>query len=222
MREFPVRKADVEKNPFIGLFLKASDSLLLASPRVPRNTLRLAVDTMRVEPISIFVNQSPFVGLFSVLNSNGCVLPELAEKQEVAALKKKELNVCLLESGLCPGNVLLANDKACLASPLLSKEEAKLVGDCLGVEVFSQRVGLEAFASASVVTNNGVLAYNELSDVELKYLKKVFGVTAVIGTTNFGVPFNALSVVANSSGALIGELTTGFEAQRVFEALAGD
>jgi translation initiation factor 6 (eIF-6) len=37
-----------------------------------------------------------------------------------------------------------------------------------------------------------------------------------------GVPFVGMGVVANSKGALVGHATSGFEVQRIYEALFGD
>ena len=41
----------------------------------------------------------------------------------------------------------------------------------------------------------------------------------MIGTINHGVPFIGSGLVANSKGALVGDLTTGIELGRIEEAL---
>jgi len=218
---FRIARTNVNKNPFIGLFMRANDSILLVSPRLQAATIKEAAGILDVKPLSIFVDESPYLGLFSALNSNGCVLPRLCTERETRALKKAGLNVCSLASPHAPGNTILCNDNAALASPAIPKKEAKRAADALGVEVLQQSFGgLASFAATSAVTNRGLLTYNDLTEAELKHLEKLFKVHAVIGTTNFGVPYNSLSVVANSRGALAGDKCTGFEMQRVFEAFS--
>ncbi|HLD62270.1 MAG TPA: hypothetical protein VI875_00220, partial [Candidatus Norongarragalinales archaeon] len=69
--------------------------------------------------------------------------------------------------------------------------------------------------------DKGLLAHNETSEIELKYLEKIFSVRGLVGTTNFGQTYNGFSIVANNHGALVGNATTGIEMQRIFEALGG-
>ncbi|MEW5955684.1 MAG: translation initiation factor 6, partial [Candidatus Micrarchaeota archaeon] len=80
--------------------------------------------------------------------------------------------------------------------------------------------GFGMVGSLNVVTNKGLFACNEASDEELKELEKIFGVPAGKGTANLGSPCNGLCMAANSHGAAVGELTTGFEVQRIYEALS--
>ena len=130
------------------------------------------------------------------------------------------MNVILLNR-YSPGNNILCNNKACLVNPEIPATEAKKIGDCLGVEVFRQKIGIRTSGSANVVTDKGLLAFNETSEVEMKYLEKIFGIKGIVTTTNFGNPFNGFAVVANAKGALVGETSTGVEVQRIFEALSG-
>ena len=220
---FKIVKSSIQRNPFIGLFLKTNDSLSFAPKRLPQKNVAQLESVLKTRVVELFVNQSPLLGLMLALNNNGVVLPVFAEEEEKRLLRKEGLNVCVLSKPLAPGNLILANDKGVLASPLLSKKDVVAVRDCLGAEVFQQALaGLNVVGSSSVVTNNGVLAFNQASEVELKFLKKIFAAPALNGSCNTGVEFNALGVVANSHGALVGETTTGFEIQRVYEALSGD
>lgn len=220
---FHLIKGSINSNPFAGLFARANEDLLIVPPRVPEKKTKEFAEALGVEPLHLMINDSPYLGLFIALNSKGCVLPRLSEESEAKALKKAGLNVCVLDSPLSPGNTIMCNDKAVLLSPRMPKPEANRISDALGVEAFQQEFGgIPAFASTSVVTNAGLYAYNELTDVELKHLEKLFGVHALIGTTNFGVPFNALALIANTKGAIAGSMTTGVETQRIYEALSGD
>lgn len=176
-----------------------------------------------MESARIFVNQSHLIGLYVAMNSTGCVLPDFAEKGEQKILKSKGLNLCLLDSRYgAVGNNVLVNDRACLLNPRVPAKDAKKIRDCFGVEVFQQPVsGISTVGAINAVTNKGLLAYPEITAVELKRLEKMFGVKGVGGSVNMGSPFNSFGVVANSNGALVGESTSGAEMQKIYEALFG-
>jgi len=177
-------------------------------------------DALGAEPVRLFVDQSPLVGILTAMNSNGVVLPQFAEKEEQEILKKKGLNVVRLAC-FAPGNNILANDRAALVSPAVPTRDARRIGECLGVEVFQDPIaGFSTVGSLNVVTNKGVFACNEASEEELKQLEKLFKASAGKGTANLGSPCNGLSLTANSKGAAVGELTTGFEIQRLYQALS--
>ncbi|MFQ5406310.1 MAG: translation initiation factor IF-6 [Candidatus Micrarchaeia archaeon] len=223
MAEFKIEKAAVEKNPFLGLFMRANDEVLLVPPKVPRNVLKLAEEALKVPSQKLLIDQSYLIGTFCAVNSTGCVLPSFADKKEIHTIKKLGFNVFLMEELPACGNNILTNDKAAVINPRISKHDATQISDCLGVEVFSQKPLSNVYSpgSANVVTNKGLLAYNETPIAELKMLEKTFTVKGSVGSSNLGVPFNGISVVANKNGALVGQETSGFEVQRVYEALNG-
>lgn len=217
-----VTKTAFYNNPFIGLFLKASDKLALAPKNSPHKLLLQAEETLGVPCEKIFVDNSHLVGTMIAMNSHGAVVSQSAQHEEISFLKKQGLNVFKLGK-FSPGNTILCNDKAAIVNERIDHHSVAKIGECLGVPAIQHRLaGMGALATTSVVTNRGLLAYNELTDTEIKFLEKTFGVRGNVGTSNLGVPFNSLGVAANSHGALVGMQTTGFETQRIFEALFGD
>ncbi len=213
-------RASFYNNPFIGLYLRASDELFLCPPTSQPKLLSLATEALGLEPLKLFVDNSPLLGVFVAANSSGAVLPSFAGRDEIRKLKAAGVNVCLLDN-LAPGNNVLANDFGALASERVPKEKLRELGDVLGVEVHRQRFATSIPPTAAV-TNKGLYAYNELSATELKRLESIFKVRGLNGTSNMGVHFNSLGVVANSNGGLVGSLTSGFEVQKIYEALSGD
>jgi translation initiation factor 6 len=223
LTEIKIAKASIQKNPFIGLFLRTNGEVTLAPPGLPKKNAEQIRETLGTRVVHLLIDQSPLAGVLTALNSNGVVLPSFAEKSVASILKREGLNALVLREPFAPGNLVSCNDRCALVSPLVSREEAKRVGDALNVEVHQQAIAGSAVVGATcVATNNGVLAFNEASEIELKFLAKIFGCKAVGGTTNFGSVCNSLGVIANERGALVGEATTGFEVQRVFEALSKD
>jgi len=215
-------KADFEKNPFVGLFLRANDNLLLAPKNAPDKLVEAASEALGTEAVRMFVNQSHLIGLYTAMNSRGCLLPKTAEAEEMLLLKKAGLNVCTLpENFAAVGNNVAANDKGAVVNPAMGAKERRIVADCLGVEVVARRIaGFSTVGALTVATNSGFLTCNEAGEEDLEVLEKGFGVKGGRGSSNMGTPFNSLGVVANSRAAVVGELTTGFEAGRIHEALA--
>ncbi len=216
-------KASYHKNPFIGLFLKTNNSITLVPKQSPAKIRQVAKEALNTTVLEMFVNQSPLIGLLTALNDNGCVLANQSELEEVRLLKKQGLNVYVMEEQYAPGNTIFGNKKATIISPLISRHEAEKIAECLGTEFIQESVGsIKTIGAINVATNKGLLAYNDITEVELKKLEKILGVHGEAGTNNTGTPFNSLGVIANDYGALIGDLTTGFESQRIYQALCGE
>ncbi|MDP2718136.1 MAG: hypothetical protein Q8P02_05305, partial [Candidatus Micrarchaeota archaeon] len=172
--------------------------------------------------IQTFIQQSTLCGLFCQFNSHGVVLAAETRDDEADAFKKAGYHVHVMTSGLAPGNVILCNDSAAIVSPKISQKEAETIAGVLRVPVTRQGFsGMPTIGATSALTNAGLFAYNDVTEVEFKHMQKILGVQGINGTANGGTPFNALSIVANSRGALVGDLTTGVETQRIFEALGG-
>ncbi len=219
---FDIQKTSYHKNPFIGLFMRANERHAILPPTAPEKIKEQARAALGVELIETFLEQSTLCGLFCQFNSHGAILAAETREDEAMVLEKAGYAVHVMTSGLAPGNVLLCNDAACIASPKVSQKEAEAIGEALKVPVTRQVFsGMPTIGATSLVTNTGLFAYNEVTEVEFKHMQKILGVLGINGTANGGTPFNALSVVANTRGALLGDLTTGVETQRIFEALNG-
>src|SRR3989344_2035352 len=200
--------------------VRMDNKVSILPKNAPEKLERQVEKVLHTRPVRIYVDQSPLLGVFAALNDNGCVLQELSEKHEQNVLKGEGLNLCILKN-FSPGINILTNSKTCLLNPEISAADAKRIGDCLVVEIVRQRAGIKTVGAVNVVTDKGLLAHNETSEIELKYLEKFFGVRGLVGTTNFGQAYNGFSVIANNHGALAGITTTGIEMQRIFEALGG-
>jgi len=214
----------VHKNPFVGLFFKANDNIVLVPKSLPEKFAETIQNTLGTTPVKLSVSQSDLLGIFVAMNSNGCVVPSFIEDEELAALRKTGLNVAIIDSHQACGNSVLCNDHAAVLHPTVSRVEAKKISDALGVEALAHDLlsKISTVGAVNVVTNKGLLAYNEMPELELKKLERLFKVKGNVGTCNMGVPFVGMGVVANSKGALVGHATSGFEISRIYEALFGD
>ena len=217
-----IQKTSFYNNAFIGLYCRANDSVAL----IPRNSSpefeALVSKALEVPAKRVYVDESGLLGVFSALNNKGCILPHFASDADVSNIKRDTgLNVARLEDALSPGTNILANDSAALLNPLMGREDAKIIRDCLGVETFQQPQANATVGAMNLVTNRGLLAYNDTPDVVLKFLDKIFKVKGAVGSVNFGSTANGFGLVANGKGALVGERTSGVEMQRVYEGLFG-
>ena len=218
-----ISKTSLHKNPFLGLFFRANDELVFGPKNLDARLAALAENTLQAGYAGISLNESNLVGLFSAMNSSGCVLPSFAQENEIAAVRKCGLNVVLLSRHYACGNNVLCNDSGALLNPAISAADSKRISDALGVEVLHHEslTGTPTVGAMNVVTNKGLLAYNDTPEVELKKMTKFFKVGGTAGTGNMGVAFNGICVCANASGALVGDHTSGYEMQRIYEALFG-
>jgi translation initiation factor 6 len=184
---------------------------------------RAAQEVLGAPCVRLLINQSNLLGTYCALNSRGALVPEFAQASEVEALKAEGLQVHQLDSRWgAAGNNILCNDRAALLNPHLPRPEAENIRDVLDVEVLQEPVGgIPTVGSINLVTNKGLLAYNRITEVELRRLEGLFKVPGVAGSANLGVPFLGICAVANSHGALLGELSSGIEVQRAYEALSG-
>jgi len=213
--------AVVDGNPFVGLFARASDKLVLVSVSAPEKFVEKCKSTMKAEVRHVSVSSCNLVGIFAAMNSNGVVLSCTAYKAEADAIKALGLNATIQHGRFTAvGSNVLANDKAALVNPLMPKADIDAIRDTLGVEVMKRKIaGIATVGCAGLVTNKGLLVHGGTAEEELEELEGIFGVKGAIGTANMGVPFVGLCVVGNSQGYVAGERTSGFELSRIDEAL---
>ena len=102
----------------------------------------------------------------------------------------------------------------------MKEKSIKKIRDTLKVPVVHGTIaGLKTVGMAAVATNKGLLCHPKVSDDEKMHLEKIFKVPVMIGTVNHGSPVIGSGLVANTKGAIIGNLTTGIEMGRIEEAL---
>lgn len=206
-------------NSFLGTFGCSTDRLTFIGN--PQDKVSDACRRfLKTEVVNLTVNGSNLAGIFMAANSNGAVFPEFALKEEVKVAEKAGLNSLVVKGRHSAiGNNIATNDRIALVNPEIGKENAKLIGECLGVEVVQREVaGYKTVGSACVLTNKGFLLHSKAAR-ELEEFETILGLKGGIGTANMGVPFVGRCLLANSNGYVTGEETSGFEMHRIDEAL---
>ncbi|MBU0591243.1 translation initiation factor IF-6 [Candidatus Micrarchaeota archaeon] len=208
-------------NSWLGMFIKTNDSITLlpidsmAKLEVP------AVEILKTTILKTTVGDTNLLGMYTAMNNNGLVLPNIVEEREVSAIKKSGINVYISkEKNNAHGNNVTVNDKGGIINPHVSRTETNAMGDVLGVELVPMKIAeYSTVGSSCIATNGGFLAHYKSTADELKAIEDALKVKGSKGTINTGAGFVAYGIVVNKNGYLAGEQTTAFELGRVEEAL---
>jgi len=212
---------DFNENPNLGVFCRANDDVAFIRKGLLKKIKKILSETLDVKLVELDIADASIIGSLIALNSKGAVVTDLADDKAVKIVKDQGLDVCVIgDKYNAAGNDVLVNDHGALVHPDLLDDSLKQIEKVLGVPVFRGTIAsLKTVGMAAVVTNKGCLCHPKVSDDEKMFLHDVFGVEVMIGTVNHGSPVIGSGLVANSKGAVIGNLTTGIELGRIEEAL---
>ena len=213
---------DIYRSPNIGVFLKGNEKFLLVPKGLAQTKSEKLCADLQVTAVPASIGESRLLGPLSSMNSNGIIISRLAEEAEVHELKAATgMNVSRLESKLTAvGNLVVANDRCALVSPVLDHAALSQVRDVLGTEVERMPIGeYYQVGSFVVATNSGAAVYPGLEEKEVKRIASLLGVDAYPTSVNSGVPYVASGLVANSRNAIAGSQTTGPELVFITRAL---
>jgi len=218
---FDVAPVKVFGTSSVGVFLATNNSVTFLPPDVPEKIDDLVRGTLRTSVARFTIAKSPLLGVFIVVNDNGVLLSPLALEDEVRLFKSLGLNVEVLNTKYTAvSNLILANNKTALVSPLLEPPLRKVVADVLGVEVIVDTVANNPLVGALAVLNSrGLLVAPEATDEDIKKLSEYFKVRVDVGTVNKGKSFLRGGIVVNDHGALVGDETAGPELMRITQVM---
>jgi translation initiation factor 6 len=214
-------KASYFGNPWIGMFLRTNDEVSIL-PIDSMDKLDVIVrERLKTEVVKVGMGDSNLLGVYIAMNSKGVILPNVAREAEIALLKKAGLNVYVSkDKNNAMGNNIAANDLGGIINPYVETDEARAIGDVLGVELVPMSIaGFSTVGSACIATNSGFLAHFRSSEDDLARMKDALKVSGNKGTVNTGTGFVAYGAVVNSNGYVVGEDTTAYEIGRLEEAL---
>ncbi|ADB59136.1 translation initiation factor eIF-6 [Haloterrigena turkmenica DSM 5511] len=207
---------------YVGVFARATDSCVLVRPDVDDDVVADLTDELEVPAVQTTVGGSSTVGALATGNENGLLVSARVLEYEREALEEAvDLPVAELPGNInAAGNVVLANDYGAYVHPDLPRETVQIVKDTLEVPVErGDLAGVRTVGTAAVATNSGVLCHPKATDEELDVLEETLDVRADVGTVNYGAPLVGSGLIANESGYVVGEDTTGPELGRIEDAL---
>jgi translation initiation factor 6 len=218
-----LKRLDINGNPYIGVFCRASDGLAIVSSDANDDVVNQLREALEVPVVRITVGGSRVVGALCTLNCSGILLGDLVSGGEMEMVRRTcpaGARVLKLSTKLnAIGNNVLVNDSAALVHPDMSRASMKRLGDFLDVDVEKGTVaGMKTVGSAAAVTSKGVLCHPKATLQERELMADLFGLPVTVGTANYGSPMIGACAVANSKGAIAGSSTTGIEMGRIEEA----
>jgi translation initiation factor 6 len=207
----------------VGVYMAANDEYALIPADSPEKVDRHIEDTLKVKVIRMTIGGSPLLGVFTVMNNSGVLVPSIIKDEELELLRRSlgDLNVAVLPSRYTAiANLILVNNKRGVVSPIVEREYLNIVRDNLNIELEVRDIrGLYIVGSLAVVNDRGILVSPEVDEKDVNFLKGFFGVRIGVGTVNRGISLVRSGIVANNKGAVVGDLTTGFEMMRITEVL---
>ena len=212
---------DFNENPNVGVYCRANESVVFLQRSLPKQAKKLIAEVLDVKVVELSIADSTIIGSLLTFNSHGAIVTAYANKEALKIIEDQGLKVFPIKDVInAAGNDILANDNGALVHPDLQNSSVKKISDILGVTVHKGTIAsLGTVGMAAVVTNKGCLCHPKVTEEEKRQLEKVFDVDVMIGTVNHGFPMIGSGLVANTKGAIIGDMTTGIEMGRIEEAL---
>jgi translation initiation factor 6 len=212
---------DFDESPNVGVFCRTNEEVIFVRKGLSKRTRNTLSSVLGVKVVELCIADATIIGSLLTFNSKGAVVTDFVDPEAIKIIKKNGLEVCIINDKLnAAGNDILVNDRGALVHPDLKDTSVKKIEKTLDVPVYKGTIGdLKTVGMAAVVTNKGLLCHPKVSDEEKMVLEKVFGVNIMIGTVNHGSPVIGSGLVANTKGAIIGNVTTGIEMGRIEEAL---
>ncbi|MGQ0376129.1 MAG: translation initiation factor IF-6 [Nitrososphaerota archaeon] len=207
-------KYDVYRGPNIGVYTKVNDSFVFLPNGFAKTKAKNLADYLKTDFIFTSIANTRLIGTLMVANNNGMLLPNISFSHELEHLKKStDLNVEVLDTKFTAlGNLICANDKGGIISPMIPKENLKKIQDVLGVEVIQKKVaGYHQVGAMIVATSHGGIIHPETDDEDIKIISGVLGVNVEPATINGGIPFVSSGILANNKSIVVGTLTNGPE-----------
>jgi translation initiation factor 6 len=211
----------VYRGPNIGVYICVNDKIGLVPMGFAETKSEKLAEYLNIEILHTAVANTRLIGALSVMNNNGILLPTTAYQNEYDYLKEvTDLNVGVLDTKHnALGNVICANDKGAVVSPLLSKEDCKTVSDVLGVEVVQKKIAGSNLAGVVLTANNsGAAIHPGANDAEIKTVSNILGVSVEPSSINGGVPYVSSGMLANNHCVVVGSLTNGPEIMNLTRA----
>ena len=215
-------RASFTGSSYVGVYARATDQAVVLAPTVDDELATAIAEELSVPLVETTIGGSGTVGSLVVGNSTGLVVSRRATDDELDRLRAgTDGAVARLPGRLnAAGNVVLANDDGALVHPELDEDAESVVAETLDVPVGrTQLADVPTVGTAGAATNAGVLCHPQATEQQLTTVESTFDAYADLGTINYGAPLVGSGLVANSTGYVVGEETTGPELGRIEDTL---
>ena len=209
------------ENPNLGVFCRANDDLAFIRKGLSKKVKNKIISALDVKLVELNIADATIIGSLLTFNSSGALVCDFIDEEALRIIENQGFEVSIITDKInAVGNDILVNDTGALVHPDIKDKTIEKIQKTLSVPIYRGTIGtLKTVGMAAVVTNKGLLCHPKVTNEEKRTLEKVFEVGVMIGTVNHGSPIIGSGLVANTKGAIIGNLTTGIEMGRIEEAL---
>ncbi|MFQ5572935.1 MAG: translation initiation factor IF-6 [Nitrosopumilaceae archaeon] len=207
-------KYDVYRGPNIGIYTNVNDDYVFIPNGFAKSKAEHLADYLDASYVFTSIANTRLIGALMVANNHGILIPRTSAPYEYENLKKSTgLDVTVIDTKYTAlGNMISANGKGAVVSPMISKENIKKIEDALDVEAIQKKVaGYHQVGAMVVATDNGAVIHPETDEKDIKTISDVLGVHVEAATINGGIPYVSSGILANNHSAVVGRPTNGPE-----------
>jgi len=217
-----IARTDFEGDSNVGAFGIATDRFVFVSMNMSEKSLQTIERTFDLPLVQSTVATLDAVGIMSIANSNGLLVPYTVNDDELLRLKRfEDIRVDWVDSKMTAlGNIVIANDSGAICHPDFDAKARQKISDTLGVEVVPGTVArLPIVGANTVATSRGAVVHPLSTSEEIQQIAQLLKVEVEVGTVNRGSPYTRLGVLANRNGMIAGTDTTGVELAHISQVL---
>ena len=120
-------------NPWLGLFIATNNEKSIVPLDANEKFETSVKENLKTEILKVSFGDSNIIGIYSRMNSNGVIVPNITTEKEIKSLKELGITVCKSEDKHnANGNNIVVNDKGGIINPRVSDSERKKNGRCSG------------------------------------------------------------------------------------------
>ena len=207
-------KYDIYRNPNIGIYTKANNDFVFIPRGFAQTKTENLAKYLQTDYLITSIANTRLLGILMVLNNHGILLPKTCSQEEIKNLKKgTDLNIKILDAKHnALGNLICANDKGGIISPVIDKEHLREIEDVLDIEVLQKKIaGYNQVGAVMTATNQGGVIHPEADEKDISVFSNILGINIEPATVNGGIPYLSSGILANSNSVVVGTLTSGPE-----------
>lgn len=207
-------KYEVYRGPNIGIYTKVTDRHIFIPNGFATTKAKKLASYLGTNYVFTSVANTRLLGTMISLNNRCILLPRTAHQVEFDHLKEStDIDVKVLNTKYTAlGNLICANDKGAIVSPLLSSDTVLEIQDHLGVETVQKKIaGYVQVGAMAVANSTGGVIHPETDEEDIKVFSNVLGVNLEPATVNGGIPFISSGILANNNSVVVGAMTSGPE-----------
>lgn len=206
----------------IGLYMSAGDSFLLVPSGTGTLKAQAPADMLQVPWRAVSVCGTRLPGAMCARNGETIVVPDTIHQSEYDTIQEMTEIHVIEARHTALGNLVCANRRGAIVSPLFDAHERRSLQEALGVEVVSMGVaGMMQTGSVMATNDTGTVVHPMADEDEIRDITAVLHTRVEPSTINNGIPYVSSGLLVNNHHVMVGDLTTGPEIMMLTRAFLG-